>query len=433
MAAAATPADTTPPSVPTGLVAQTSCAGIVTLTWNSSTDDVGVIGYDIYHAPARGTFTLLGVSTITRATESLGGQTQYQVRARDAAGNVSAFSSIATAYPLGCPIPPPSPTPPSTGDVTPPSVPTGLGYRINCNLDFTLEWTRSTDNIGVAGYDIYKAPYGSSTFTSAGTSATITFADHLGSYNRYQVRARDYAGNVSAFTAPVTIVPPPCPTMPPTSSPPSTTPPATGDSQPPTTPGTPTATVSCGVANLTWTASTDNVNVLRYEVWRASGTATNATFELAGTVPTTTFTHTGPGSYQFKVRASDAANNYSAFSAPVAVYVPACPTSSSPSTGCTAAFSVISSWSSGFQGQVLVTNTGTTATTSWTVTLTFDSGQKITQIWNARTSSTASPYAITNESYNGALAPGATATFGFLGTGPGISGSATTATCTRTP
>ena len=47
-----------------------------------------------------------------------------------------------------------------------------------------------------------------------------------------------------------------------------------------------------------------------------------------------------------------------------------------------------------------MTNTGTTATSSWTVTLTFANGQQITQIWGGRTTQTASPYIITPESWN---------------------------------
>jgi hypothetical protein len=69
---------------------------------------------------------------------------------------------------------------------------------------------------------------------------------------------------------------------------------------------------------------------------------------------------------------------------------------------------------------------------SWTLTLTFPSGVRISQIWGGRTTSTASPYVVTNETYNGVLAPGASTTFGFLATFSG-SGGATTATCTRTP
>jgi cellulase/cellobiase CelA1 len=81
---------------------------------------------------------------------------------------------------------------------------------------------------------------------------------------------------------------------------------------------------------------------------------------------------------------------------------------------------------------VTVTNTGTTATTGWTVTITFPNGQAITQIWGARTSNTASPYTITNETYNGALAPNASTTFGFLASSSGTN-TAPTTTCGRTP
>ncbi len=332
--AAVGPVDTTAPSTPTGLTVSIDCGNTVTLRWNASTDNVAVTGYDIYKTTGAG-FTLLGVSTITTTTDRINSATQYEVRARDAAGNVSAFSSVATVYPVGCPVPSPSPTPPSTGDTTPPTVPTGLGYRINCNLDVTLQWTASTDNVGVAGYDIYRAPSGG-TFAPVGTSTTTSFADHLGGVWQYEVRARDFAGNVSAFTAPVTVLPPPCPTLPPSSPPPSSSP------------------------------------------------------------------------------------------------SPSVSPSPSASTGCTAAFSVVSAWTGGFQGQVTVTNTGANPTTSWTVTITFGSGQRITQIWNARTNNTASPYTVTNESYNGAIAPGASAMFGFLATSSGTWASATT-TCARTP
>ncbi|MBN6051972.1 cellulose binding domain-containing protein, partial [Nonomuraea sp. RK-328] len=90
------------------------------------------------------------------------------------------------------------------------------------------------------------------------------------------------------------------------------------------------------------------------------------------------------------------------------------------------------SWPGGFQGQVSVANGGTTPTTGWTVTLTFANGQKITQIWNARTGQTAGPYTIVNESHNGAIAAGGTATFGFLGSWSGAN-PAPTLTCARTP
>jgi lysophospholipase L1-like esterase len=108
------------------------------------------------------------------------------------------------------------------------------------------------------------------------------------------------------------------------------------------------------------------------------------------------------------------------------------PTTTGGTGGCAAAYAKTGEWGGGFQGEVRVTNTGTMTTNSWTVTLTFANGQRITQIWSARTSSTTSPYVITNESYNNVIAPGATATFGFLGSWTTANANPT-ATCARTP
>jgi endo-1,4-beta-xylanase len=79
-----------------------------------------------------------------------------------------------------------------------------------------------------------------------------------------------------------------------------------------------------------------------------------------------------------------------------------------------------------------VTNTGTTTTTGWTVTVTFANGQRITQLWSGRTSSTASPYSVMNETYNNALGAGGTTTFGFLGSWTGANTNPTLV-CARTP
>ncbi|MFC6080232.1 cellulose binding domain-containing protein [Sphaerisporangium aureirubrum] len=308
-------------------------------------------------------------------------------------------------------------------DTTAPSVPGGLRATVSCNpVTVTLNWTASTDNVGVTGYDVYRASNGG-TFTSAGTTTTTSFTQALSGSVQYQVRARDAAGNTSAFTSPVSVVPPPCPTMPPQ------------DTQPPTTPGTPVVTITCDSATLNWAASTDNVRVTGYEIWRALGTS-GGTFVLVGTSTTTSFTQTGAGTFRYQIRARDAAGNTSPFTPPVTVLPTGCPTFSPTPTptagGCTAVYSLTGSWGGGFQGQVTVTNSGTTAMTGWTVTLTFPDGQRITQTWGARTDSTASPYAFRNESYNGALAPGASTTFGFLANWSGTN-TAPTVTCARTP
>ncbi|OXS35892.1 glycoside hydrolase family 6 protein [Streptomyces sp. XY006] len=87
------PADTTAPTAPTGLRSTAKTATSVSLSWTAATDNVGVTGYDVYRdgtkvnaSPVTGTsFTDSGLSAATAYG--------YTVRARDAAGNVSAAST----------------------------------------------------------------------------------------------------------------------------------------------------------------------------------------------------------------------------------------------------------------------------------------------------------------------------------------------------
>jgi hypothetical protein len=105
------------------------------------------------------------------------------------------------------------------------------------------------------------------------------------------------------------------------------------------------------------------------------------------------------------------------------------PTSNPPASGgCGAAYAITGSWGGGFQGEVTVHNNGTAPTTGWTVGWTFPAGQKVTQAWNATATQTGTTVTVTNAGYNGALAPGASATFGFLGSTTGTNPVPTTIT-----
>jgi lysophospholipase L1-like esterase len=84
-----------------------------------------------------------------------------------------------------------------------------------------------------------------------------------------------------------------------------------------------------------------------------------------------------------------------------------------PPGGCTATYANVSQWQGSFQGEVTVKNTGTTAMNGWAVRWTFANGQQIGQIWNGALTP-GNPVTVRNVSYNGDLAPGASATFGFL-------------------
>src|SRR6185312_15233060 len=83
-------------------------------------------------------------------------------------------------------------------------------------------------------------------------------------------------------------------------------------------------------------------------------------------------------------------------------------------SGCTVSYTVSSQWPGGFGANVEVTNLGS-AVSGWTLTWSFAAGQTITQLWNGSYTQSGAAVIVTNASYNGSLATGANATFGFNG------------------
>ncbi|MBN1416832.1 MAG: fibronectin type III domain-containing protein, partial [Bacteroidales bacterium] len=85
--------DTTPPSVPSGLTLNSASETSINISWNASTDNVGVTGYRVYRNGS-----LLGStssSTLTYTDNIVSGYNTYtySVSAQDAAGNESAQST----------------------------------------------------------------------------------------------------------------------------------------------------------------------------------------------------------------------------------------------------------------------------------------------------------------------------------------------------
>ncbi|BCJ46514.1 xyloglucanase [Actinoplanes ianthinogenes] len=108
--------------------------------------------------------------------------------------------------------------------------------------------------------------------------------------------------------------------------------------------------------------------------------------------------------------------------------------SPAPTGGCTATYKVTGSWTGGFQGEVTVTNTGSTATTGWTVKWAYTAGQTVTQGWGGTATQSGTAVTVTNASYNGAIASGASATFGFLGSTTGTTNPVPSpVSCSRVP
>ena len=203
--------------------------------------------------------------------------------------------------------PPPPPPPPPAGDAQAPTAPTGLAVASATQTSISIRWGASSDNVGVAGYGIY---VGTSRIGSvAGTSATIT-GFSCGRTYTLGVDAADAAGNrsaratVTASTSACATSPPP-PPPPPAPTPPPPPPPA-GDTQAPTAPGGLQVAASRTSLALRWTASTDDVGVVGYRVYRGSthvGTTAGTSATLGGLRCGTW--------YRVSVRAVDDAGNVS--------------------------------------------------------------------------------------------------------------------------
>jgi glucose/arabinose dehydrogenase len=181
------PADTVRPTAP----GQPVCSNIgetsLTLTWGASTDNVGVVAYDIFHDGTQ--IDTAPGNTTTRNLTGLQSNFTYRlsVFARDAAGNVSDTSPLATCQTL--PI----------NDPNPPTAPTNLTFSNVGQTSVTLSWGASTDDRGVTAYNVRNSSNGV-IFTVTGnppaTTANVTGLP-CGTQHVLHVVARDAAGNIS--------------------------------------------------------------------------------------------------------------------------------------------------------------------------------------------------------------------------------------------
>ena len=185
------PADTTAPTVPSGLVASNVTSTGLTLSWSASTDNVGVTGYEVY----QGATLKATVTSTTYAVTGLTASTAYSftVKAKDAAGNISAASTALNVTTV------------APADTTAPSVPTSLTSSNLTSTGLTLSWTASTDNVGVTGYEVYqgatlKTTVTSTTYAVTGLTASTTYS--------FTVKSKDAAGNISAASTALNITTP---------------------------------------------------------------------------------------------------------------------------------------------------------------------------------------------------------------------------------
>jgi hypothetical protein len=107
---------------------------------------------------------------------------------------------------------------------------------------------------------------------------------------------------------------------------------------------------------------------------------------------------------------------------------------SNVSGACTIGYSITNQWTPGFQFALTITNNSTTALSNWTLTWAYANGQQITQLWNGIESQSGANVTVTNESYNGTIAPGTSYTAaGGLGTWSGTNSIPTAISLNGTP
>ena len=284
--ASATVGDSSPPTAPSGLSA-VGAIGRATLSWTAAGDNVGVVRYNVHRGTTAG-FTPALANRIAQPTSpgytdfTSAGSYFYKVTAEDGAGNVGPASNEAAAT--------------ITADTSPPSTPTGLTANV-AGGTVTLNWIAANDNVAVSRYNLHRSTTAGFTPTTGNRIAQPTSPGHTdaglatGTYY-YKVTAEDAAGNISTPSNQATAT--------------------IGDATPPSAPGNLTANVVGATVNLSWTAASDNIGVVRYNLHRGTTSDFTPTTSNRIAQPTgLTHSDTGlaPGSYFYKATAEDAAGN----------------------------------------------------------------------------------------------------------------------------
>ncbi len=268
--------DVTPPLAPAAPSVSLESPVAAAVKWSSTFDNAGVAGYELLRG-GRVLRTLDGLASSDRGLAPAQ-RYCYSIRAFDRAGNRSEPS------PATCVV---------TPDVTPPSTPVAVS-AMPLPRRIPLAWTESTDDVGVAGYEVLSG--NEVVLVSPASSATP--GDLSAGQHCFAVRAFDRAGNRSAPSAPV------CSLVP--------------DTTPPTVPGG-VAALAPGETSVTlrWESAADDVGVTGYEVLREGKVVARSAGPAAGEeglLPSR--------EYCYRIRAHDAAGNRSEPSAPSCVVTP---------------------------------------------------------------------------------------------------------------
>lgn len=290
-----TPADTTPPTTPSGLTGISGNPTSAYITWNSATDNVGVAGYYVFrNGVSVGTTAYLFYQDngLVEATTYA-----YTVQAFDFAGNVSPASVPVSVL---------------TTEATPPTTPGNVTSAVLSCYRGTVSWAASTDKIGISSYLIFEGSSpGSLTQIGMAAGTSTSYGNNTlspGTTYYFAVQAKDKSSNVSYLSPVISLTTPQVPAA------------------PASVLATPASTTR---VTLSWAAPTGGLPISVYHIYRGSSPTS---MTLLATVNKTSYTDssvTAATTYYYAIQAVDSGTPpaQSALSAPVSVT-----TYSAPST-----------------------------------------------------------------------------------------------------
>ncbi|MFG2734970.1 cellulase family glycosylhydrolase [Streptomyces harbinensis] len=86
-----------------------------------------------------------------------------------------------------------------------------------------------------------------------------------------------------------------------------------------------------------------------------------------------------------------------------------------PGAGCAVGYRVVGEWGDGFQGEIVIRNTGTSAINGWSLAFAFPSGQTVTSMWGGSVTQSGGSVTVTPAAYTATIPPGGSVSIGFLG------------------
>lgn len=181
--------DTEAPTRPSNLSASNITATGLDLSWEASTDNIGVVSYRVFQDNVE----VAMVATVNYQVEGLVPLTSYgfSIVAEDAAGNQSESSVVLNVSTLAAP------------DTEAPTAPANLMAGSITQTTIDLSWTMASDNVGVTSYRIYQNDTQIAMVTATNYQVTDLLANT--SYD-FTVTALDEAGNESESSNLLTVM-----------------------------------------------------------------------------------------------------------------------------------------------------------------------------------------------------------------------------------